>query len=181
MHFYPHFSATKVSIGDTLDIKCNDSGAEVGSTLKDSLTLLCLPTGNFSPNLTLDVYKCEEPLPCPAENLPNPDPESGLIFKNESSPILAYRYAKFVCNESEFITDFGYEILSLCGKDGNFDDENFANLSAITCREPLKCPDYVPYPTMESGLADSESVVEKEGQIAVFKCLDSPKYLIEGK
>ena len=47
-------------------------------------------------------------------------------------------------------------------------------------REPFDCPDYIPYPTMESGLKDSESVVTKEREIAVYECFDSPQFLING-
>lgn len=164
-------------VSETLEVSCNGS-QEVGSSQKQSLTLTCTSSGTFSPNLTLEDHKCEEPAVC--NEMPNYDTDtSGLVYQNVST-VLAYRYGTWVCNDSSLITDLGYKVKSLCGKEGTFDESVFANVSAITCREPEKCPEYVPYPTMESGLADSESVIKREGDEAVYQCKNTPQYLING-
>ncbi len=162
-------------------ISCNDSQAEVGSTLQTSVTLTCLENATFAPFLTESEHKCEVPPVCPDENLPSPDPESGLVYKNATGqPTVAYRSATFVCNDSTLITDLGKEIQTLCLKEGTFEEDVFSNLTAITCREPVVCPEYIPFPTMESGLKDSASKVQYEGEIATYECFNSPTFLVNG-
>ncbi len=47
-------------------------------------------------------------------------------------------------------------------------------------RYPVNCVDFIPLPPLETGLADSTSTVEKEGDDAIYKCSDDPTFLVNG-
>ena len=62
-----------------------------------------------------------------------------------------------------------------CLKDGEYEEK----ASWPVCREPEKCLELPPLPGSESGLAETTSVVEKEGDEAIYTCSD-PDYLVLG-
>ena len=136
-----------MDVSGTLEITCNDSNAEVGSTLKTSIILTCSENGTFLPD---PIPKCEVPSICPDDSIPEPSADSGLIFKNlTGGPIQAYRFATYACNDTSLLTDEGKTYEVKCLQDGTFES---SDLGTLTCREPFKCPEYIPYPTQESGL-----------------------------
>ena len=163
-----------LKIGEKLTLTCNNSNAEIDDTLQNSVDLICAKNGSVVP-VTFAPGVCAVPEPCSADEFPVPAAESDLIFKNTSWPILSYRYAEFSCNDSSQITDEGKIIKILCNE-GTFESKD----TWPVCRDPVDCTEYVPYPTLESGLEDSESVVKKEGENAIFECKNSPPYLING-
>ena len=123
----------------------------------NSITLKCNQNGTLIPNnedLGEDLPACEIPKICPDDSIPEPSADSGLIFKNlTGGPIVAYRFANFACNDTSLLTDAGKEYQVGCQADGTFEASDLATLE---CREPFKCPEYIPYPTMNSGLQVSD-------------------------
>ena len=103
-------------------------------------------------SVQIELVPCQVPETCPDTIIPDPTEESGLVFLNLTWPIIAYRFATYVCNDSSLITDEGKDYQIQCLEDGTFAN---SNLTQLVCREPFDCPDYVPYPTMESKLKGS--------------------------
>ena len=83
--------------------------------------------------------------------------------------------ANYRCNETGYITDEGFVIKLKCLKDGEYEER----ASWPVCREPEKCLELPPLPGSGSGLAETTSVVEKEGDEAIYTCSD-PDYLVLG-
>merc|ERR1712242_282789 len=110
---------------------CNDSNAEVGSSLSNSIKLICSENGTFIPGSdNQELVPCQVPETCPDTIIPDPTEESGLVFLNLTWPIIAYRYATYVCNDSSLITDEGKDYQIQCLQDGTFAS---SNLSQLVC------------------------------------------------
>ena len=64
---------------------------------------------SFFMNQTLseELVACQVPATCSDDIIPTPTEESGLVFLNLSSSIIAYRFATYACNDTYvFITLF---------------------------------------------------------------------------
>lgn len=132
---------------------------------------MCTSNGTFTPT---NMGTCVVPADCGA--LPDPDSAtSGLVPSGPNSTI-AYRLASFACNETALTTDVGKTISVLCKADGTYD----IPAAWPVCRWPVNCVEYVPLPPLDTGLADSTSTANKEGDEAIYTCIDSPTFLING-
>ena len=89
--------------------------------------------------------------------------------------IIYFNSADYRCNETGYITDEGFVIKLKCLKDGEYEEK----ASWPVCREPEKCLELPPLPSSGSGLGETTSVVEKEGDEAIYTCSD-PDYLVLG-
>ena len=90
------------------------------------------PVTSFLHPPLLDLVACQVPEICPDDTIPTPTEESGLVFLNlSSSPIIAYRYATYECNDSSLITDEGKDYKIQCMQDGTFET---SNLTQLVCR-----------------------------------------------
>ena len=57
---------------------------------------------SFFMNQTLseELVACQVPATCSDDIIPTPAEESGLVFLNLSSSIIAYRFATYACNDT---------------------------------------------------------------------------------
>ena len=160
-----------ISVDESITYSCNDSAAEIGSSMANEIQLTCALNGSLTPNLA-EIPPCLLPKNCsdPLEA----DAESGLVYDNSTEAPLAYRFGTYFCANESLITDFGKTFDVLCQEDGTF----AAPDSWPKCREPFDCDDFVPYPSKESLLNDSTTVVEKEGHDAIYVCRDAPAFKV---
>jgi len=160
-----------LSIDESITYSCNDSEAEIGSSMANEIQLTCASNGTLIPSLA-EIPACLIPKNCSTPLEANA--ESGLVYDNSTEAPLAYRFGTYVCANDSLITDFGNTFEVLCQEDGTF----AAPDSWPQCREPMDCDDFVPYPSKESLLNDSTTVVEKEGQKAIYVCRDAPAFKV---
>ena len=168
------FLGEVLSVDESITYSCNDSEAEIGSSMANEIQLTCASNGSLIPSLA-EIPACLIPKNCSTPLEANA--ESGLVYDNSTDEApLAYRFGTYVCANDSLITDFGNTFEVLCQEDGTFATPD----SWPTCREPLDCDDFVPYPSKESLLNDSTTVVEKEGQKAIYVCRDAPTFKVQG-
>ena len=164
-----NFTAEVIAIDESITLSCNDTEAEIGSTMSNEINLVCASNGSLIPTeipACIIPKNCSEPLEA--------DAESGLEYDNSTTAPLAFRFGTYKCSNDSLITDFGKTFQVLCQEDGTF----AAPDSWPKCREPFDCDDFVPYPSKESLLNDSTTVVEKEGHDAIYVCRDSPTFKV---
>ena len=46
-----------MQVSESVEMTCNDSNAEVGSSLQNSITLMCSENGTFNPHSSFDEVK----------------------------------------------------------------------------------------------------------------------------
>ena len=160
---------------------CNDTETEIADTMKNSIELMCVKEGIFSPNL-LNIstgqwdanYTCQIPNVCGEP--PDPDSENtGLMYSDHGKnvTIKAYRNANYSCNESSLITDEGYVIPLPCLSTGEYQERP----TWPKCREPVDCLELPPVPGTRSGLGTLKNDVTVQQKLfpIIFQILKYAK------
>ena len=102
---------------------------------------------------------------CSESVIPEPELASGLeLVEKKTVPFGGMIYYK--CTEPDYITNDGFFYERKCMSNGQYNARDW-----LTCRERRLCIKPPPRPTVESGLAFSDSSLVLELDNAVYSCL----------